>query len=140
MTKEEAIEYLEDAKIKIKIPKAAVGARKTNEAIDMGIKALEQESCKDAISRQAVLDEAFEVDTKEYGRIEVVGVDAIAALSPITSKQKIGHWIFVDKAHEHAHCSKCDYGDVDLMDGRPHNYCPNCGIKMIEPQESEVEE
>lgn len=52
-------------------------------------------------------------------------------------KTKTGHWIFVDKAHEHAHCSECDYGDVDLMDGRPHNYCPNCGARMIEPQESE---
>ena len=46
-----------------------------------------------------------------------------------------GHWIFVDKAHEHAHCSECDYGNVDLLDGRPHNYCPNCGAMMIEPQE-----
>jgi hypothetical protein len=43
MTREEAITYLEDAKIKFKIPKAAVTARKTNEALDMAIKALEQE-------------------------------------------------------------------------------------------------
>lgn len=43
MTNEEAIEYLEDAKIKFKIPKAAVTARKTNEALDIAIKALEQE-------------------------------------------------------------------------------------------------
>ena len=49
---------------------------------------------------------------------------------PIEQEPKTGHWIFVDKAHEHAHCSECDYGDVDLMDGRPHNYCPNCGAKM----------
>lgn len=41
MTNEEAIEYLEDAKIKFKIPKAAVTARKTNEALDIAIKALE---------------------------------------------------------------------------------------------------
>jgi hypothetical protein len=43
MTREEAITYLEDAKIKFKIPKAAVTARKTNEALDMAIEALEQE-------------------------------------------------------------------------------------------------
>jgi hypothetical protein len=42
MTREEAITYLEDAKIKFKIPKAAVTARKTNEALDMAIKVLEQ--------------------------------------------------------------------------------------------------
>lgn len=43
MTNEEAKEYLEDLKIKIEIPKAAVQARKNNEALDMAIKALEQE-------------------------------------------------------------------------------------------------
>lgn len=56
-------------------------------------------------------------------------------LELLEQESKTGHWIFVDKAHVHAHCSECDYGDVDLMDGRPHNYCPNCGAKMIEPQE-----
>ena len=43
MTINEAIEYLDDMKVKIKIPKAAVQARKNNEALDMAIKALEQE-------------------------------------------------------------------------------------------------
>lgn len=42
MTINEAIEYLDDMKVKIKIPKAAVQARKNNEALDMAIKALEQ--------------------------------------------------------------------------------------------------
>lgn len=43
MTREEAIDYLEDLKIKLKIPRAAVTARKTNEALDMAIKTLEQQ-------------------------------------------------------------------------------------------------
>ena len=42
-----------------------------------------QQPCKDVISRQAAIDESFEVDTKEYGRIEVVGVDAINSLPPV---------------------------------------------------------
>lgn len=45
-------------------------------------------------------------------------------------RESTGYWIFVDEAHEHARCSKCDYGDVDLMDGKLHNYCQNCGAKM----------
>ena len=57
------------------------------------------------------------------------------AIKALDQEPKTGHWIFVDKAHEHAHCSECDYGDVDLLDGRPHNYCPNCGCRMVEPQE-----
>ena len=48
----------------------------------------------------------------------------------LEQEQKTGRWIFVDKAHEHAHCSECGYGNVDLFNGRPHNYCPNCGAKM----------
>ena len=52
---------------------------------------------------------------------------AIKALDQVA---KTGRWIFVDKAHEHAHCSECGYGNVDLFNGRPHNYCPNCGAKM----------
>ena len=56
-----------------------------------------------------------------------------AAYSAIKAQEtKTGQWIFVDKAHEHAHCSECGYGNVDLCNGRPHNYCPNCGAKMDE--------
>lgn len=101
------------------------------EAKQMAIQALEQEPCEDAISRQAVLaiagDSCLDLDsyedTKEF-------CDEIKGLPPVIPKQKTGHWIFVDKAKEHAHCSECDYGNVDLFDGRPHNYCPNCGTRL----------
>ena len=46
--------------------------------------------------------------------------------------QKLGRWIFVDKAHEYARCSECGYRNVDLFDGKPHNYCPNCGSFMMD--------
>jgi hypothetical protein len=65
---------------------------------------------------------------------------AIVNGTPLEQEPKTGHWIFVDKAHEHAHCSECDYGNVDLLDGRPHNFCPNCGAKMFEPQERSEKE
>lgn len=64
-------------------------------------------------------------------------------------KQKTGHWI---GHREHCEnlgvipnglgayewCSNCDYG-IDVSDWHKihHNYCPNCGAKMTEPQESE---
>lgn len=96
-------------------------------------KYVEQEPCEDAISRQEAV-EAFQM-FREYesnrsnkgwvNRIETV----LNQLPPVTPQQKTGHWIFVDKAHEHAHCSECDYGNVDLLNGRPHNYCPHCGAK-----------
>ena len=58
------------------------------------------------------------------------------AIKALEQEQKTGQWIFVDKAHEHAHCSECGYGNVDLFNGRPHNYCPNCGAKWIRMNEN----
>lgn len=88
-----------------------------------------QEPCEDYISRQAVLDEAFEVDTKEYGRIEVVGVDAIDSLPPVTPMPKTGHWI-------DGHCSECGCDvpayiiDWEWQNDMDAKYCPYCGAKM----------
>ena len=56
MTRTKAIERLKDAKIKIKIPKAAVTARETNDALDMAIEALENEN--------ALLDKVLEIIDK----------------------------------------------------------------------------
>lgn len=95
----------------------------------------EQEPCDDAISRQSVLDEAFEVDTKEYGRIDVVGADAINALPPVTPQQKKGQWIRVDK--DKLRCSECEV--IHLIAQYPNgkiNWCPNCGAKMEGAEEN----
>ena len=53
------------------------------------------------------------------------------ALKPQESK-KTAYWIFDDECKEHGHCSYCGYGSVGLADGEPHNYCTNCGRRMIE--------
>lgn len=98
------------------------------EYIRMSIEALERESCNDAISRKEVHRQinkwvASGESENDLGSLH----NRIRALPPVTLQLKTGHWVFVDKAKEHAHCSECDYGNVDLLDGRPHNYCPNCG-------------
>lgn len=96
--------------------------------------ALQQEPCEDCWSKQAVMD-CFKkwqpyMATK-LGEFE----KELTALPPVIPQQKVGHWIFVDKAKEHARCSQCGYGDVDLVDGRAHNYCEKCGTRMAEPLE-----
>ena len=60
-------------------------------------------------------------------------VNLMDVLEKQMQEPKTGHWIYDDKCKEHGHCSNCDYGDVDLMDGKPHNYCPKCGARMVEP-------
>ena len=56
-------------------------------------------------------------------------------------KYKVGHWIRHDNGKYHWYlCSCCDAmagSDEKMM---AYKYCPNCGAKMIEPQESENKE
>ena len=104
----------------------------SGEEADEIIKALEQEPCEDAISRQVVLD-LINADWKYDGLEEPVG-----SLPPVTLKLKTGYWI------EHPHeagpcweysryeCSECHEWAEDDSD-----FCPYCGAKMVEPQEGE---
>ena len=99
------------------------------------IKALKEEPCEDAVSREAVLaiagDSCLDLDnyedTKEF-------CDEIKGLPSVVPAHKTGRWIFVDDTHEHARCSRCGYGNIDLLDGKPHNFCPNCGSFMIDDE------
>lgn len=128
--------------------------------------ALDQQPCDDCISRQAVLD-AIDVKAWEFcdylireGRNdeqqpvshfadnlrECVGED----LPPVTPKEKTGRWISfgvqgeIDGQIVRAFtCSKCGAISIFRVSNRNivnGDLCPNCGAKMIEPQESEDRE
>lgn len=63
---------------------------------------------------------------------------------------KTGHWIYGEdsvECHDGWFCSKCghfefwDYSfDSEVAKLHLPNFCPDCGAKMVEPQESEDEE
>lgn len=103
------------------------------EAIEMAIKALEQEPCEDAISRQAAIDAL----TKTSG----IRGDALKALYDLSyvSTEKTGQWIDRFPLKE-CKCSECDYL-IMLSFGsfseviKQMKYCPNCGAKMQEVEE-----
>ena len=63
--------------------------------------------------------------------------DAIKQLPSVTPQEpKTGHWNEIPKYKDIAwQCSECE-----RFTTMKHNYCPKCGAKMVEPQESEVEE
>jgi predicted RNA-binding Zn-ribbon protein involved in translation (DUF1610 family) len=110
-----------------------------HEALRIAIKVLGQESCSDVISRQAVIDAC----DQSINLFEAV--DRIKELAPVTPQPKTGHW-FIDERPESDRetiCSNCEqpifkYHKLDF-DYRP-KYCPNCGARMIDPQESEDKE
>lgn len=50
-----------------------------------------------------------------------------------------GHWLA--KSFHEVYCDNCGF-DFDIMTNEfidKMKYCPNCGARMIKPQESEVE-
>ena len=53
---------------------------------------------------------------------------------PSVPAERTGHWIRM-KAYEKWECSECN--TVFRFTFKEHDYCPNCGCRMVEPQESE---
>jgi hypothetical protein len=123
-------------------------------------KALEQESCEDAISRQAVLDKIKEVcfsTEKEWvdfrvsygsnGQRDFI-VNFIESLPSIQPKPKTGHWVEGQTDNPNIHnilCSCCFEGYPSKGHANSQytkekfQWCPKCGAKM-DGVETEVED
>ena len=116
------------------------------------------EPCEDAISREELLKaidtwDRFGVDdTNSLFRLDNLSlahyvpyihyddvIKCIEAMPSVKQEPKTGHWkrISIDKYCEHAkywyRCDRCGKDNLGNTD-----WCPNCGAKMVEPQESEV--
>lgn len=144
MTREEAIFILRG--------KRDISGEKTAEALDIAIKAIEQEPCEDVISRQAVLSKIkevcfseewlqFRVDKGSNGQRDSI-IDYIEQLPPVVPQPKMGRWLhreimdYLDKnkvIHNHFMCQDCGFIH-DFIDGHTaqYKYCPSCGAKMQE--------
>ena len=98
----------------------------------------------DLIDRQAVLEKQYRIDdSATLSTRDVVNVDDIEDLPSVTPQPKTGHWIQKPK-HEVTEwtgldnftkvviCSECG----EWKDHKSR-YCPSCGAKMVDPQESE---
>jgi len=139
MTREEAIDLLDNL----------IGMVEDNHnsdydtALQMGIKALEQEPCDDCISRDMALEKMADYvasgyavsaeDFEEYSRI-------ICQLPPVTPQSKMGHWEWVQYDYNpklgNWHCSECHCVVLECVDKEAegdiplYKYCPQCGAKM----------
>ncbi len=102
-----------------------------------------QQPCEDCISRQAVLD----INEHHHGQMpnhvnhEIW--NEINALPSVTPKEKTGRWMNAKVGKlfpsNDFKCSECgnilDFDGVNCGRGDA-NFCPNCGARMVEPQES----
>jgi hypothetical protein len=106
-------------------------------------KYVEQETCDDAISRQAVLDKMKERDEE----VSCLTTKDVRDLPTVKPQPKTGHWILADEQNKEDVendnyryiCSECQCSDIHAK-GTVVPYCWKCGAKMIEPQESEDKE
>ena len=110
------------------------------EALDLAIKALEQQPCEDVISRaeaeaifrnaRSKLNPSDYKTADEFSTRDLMLLNAeqfIHLLPSVTPQPKIGKWIDVDSLdgalwHECSECGETEFYATD--------YCPNCGCRM----------
>lgn len=91
----------------------------------------------DCISRQEVLNIAKASKSNWIDNsILFKRVNELPSITP--QAPKTGHWIYLK--HNKAKCSECDDVVLIAQTYGNANYCPNCGARMIESQESEGKE
>ena len=132
MTREEALKVLDT------IP--TIGEQV--DALEMAIKALEQEPYEDCISRTELLSR-IDAERKHLLDLKMDGAEHIVVhharriiedMPSVTPQPRTGQWIeVIDKIDRlgnktwHHKCSIC--GNEDSGWGE-YKYCPNCGAKM----------
>ena len=110
------------------------------DALDEAIKALEQEPCKDAISREDALM-ALTGEWTDSTELIYRFIRQIRTLPSVDPQPKMGQWQQdLDGTYL---CSECGSGfkEQPTLMGKPmFAWCPLCGAKMVEPKESEESE
>jgi len=81
-----------------------------------------QEPCEDAISRDAVLEQAWTLEYPDSSSEKVVSVKDIEKLPPVTQSRPKGHWIYEGAGY--CHCSVCETSRYGT-----ENFCPKCGAE-----------
>ena len=148
MTNKEAIEELKAIKSEYsnKAFEDSRLMRSEIKALDVAIKALEQEPSGDLISREQALKECHKIviDGDVYGVVQEETLLGLPSVNP--QEPKTGHWelkktfptkLYDEYLNEYK-CSEC-YREIRCTESQLVNYpyC-HCGAKMIEPQEGEV--
>lgn len=104
----------------------------------------EQESCEDAISRQAAIDtldttDKFMDEERTVETYKALLKECYEVLPSVTPKQKVGKWIYTKAVSTGeiiwSECSVCGEGEHGCA--KRMKFCPNCGARMGERSEKE---
>ena len=142
MTREEAYSRIDAiiAKYEIDEEYVTITSALDYDALRVARKALEQEPCEDAIGRSDMLDAIGHGTTYTSEELQRI----IKALPPVNLQEpKTGHWEQYGNSWEDKFkCSECGKEQPKILCGERiighwSDYCPNCGAKMVEPQERE---
>lgn len=99
----------------------------------------------DIVRRTDIINRLLDRSKPLRGLIHVNEVIRTINVAPSVNPQpKTGHWINVNDGKWNTipayKCSACG-ANADLRDWSGKSpFCPNCGARMVEPQESEVQE
>lgn len=108
---------------------------------DRLIKALEQEPCEDAVSREDALT-ALTGDITGYTIEDYIARTRVRLqnLPPVTPKPRTGHWRHYEGMLICSECGTEFYDDIiEYCGDDVPKWCPDCGCRMFEPKEGESE-
>lgn len=93
-------------------------------------KALQQEPCERAISKDALLNDLYKRQYKKFTWRDFVA--CVQYQPSVHPKAKTGKWLHRnDDYNDWSECSECGYGDEgEVKFGEETPYCPYCGAKM----------
>ena len=112
-------------------------------AILFDLPSVKPQPCEDAISRRAVDEAIYDYSRScdvNYAQI----MEYIDKLPSVKPQEPTGHWIAIDEEpHEDYECDKCGYTistyTANIEPHTEYKYCPNCGARMVKPQERREE-
>lgn len=144
MTRDEAITNLNMISVAFVDVVTKEQRKLINDTFDMAIKALEQESCEDCISRKEDISELeYQLGTAtDYKEALKEVLRKTKNTRSVRPKEKMGHWILTDVEGFkvwHCNCSECNKDPQRFVGGSENwwliksnlpKYCPNCGAKM----------
>ena len=135
MTNKEAIRILDNLKPTKRYDEN--DAYYIGQALTMAIQALEQKPCGDCISRKQAYESAVCIFESNSVMKAFCMMQMINELPSVTPKEKVGHWILIEKELSRYKCSECGeiirVYDTQTLKDYPYSHC---GARMGNAEET----